>query len=167
MTERNIRSRFGQLGEGRPCLSWIMLAALRIPLQGLCSAEACAFPICSPQGPLQKWEDVSHGETPWRIFCVLPPLGKQVFQMAGAHRKSRLLPAYIFIFAERQGFEPREAIHLNSFQDCRNRPLCHLSELGCKDRPFSNICKKSFSATCYTLSFCSFLPKSFQWKRIR
>ena len=131
-----------------------MLATLRIPY--LLAAGALAkMGRCKPQACL------------WRISCVLPPLGKQVFQMAGAHRKSRLLPAYIFIFAERQGFEPREAIHLNSFQDCRNRPLCHLSELGCKDRPFSNICKKSFSATCYTLSFCSFLPKSFQWKRIR
>ncbi len=42
------------------------------------------------------------------FFCVRLPLGKLAFQMAAIHRKSRLAPASIYFFAEREGFEPPE-----------------------------------------------------------
>ena len=73
------------------------------------------IPGCLPQGPLQEKVMEATGETLWRIFCVRPPLGKLAFQMAGAHRKSRLLPASIIILAVSEGFEPPLHVTANLF----------------------------------------------------
>ena len=44
--------------------------------------------------------------------------------------KEKGLPPFLWVqslFAEKEGFEPPEAINLNGFQDRRYRPLCHFS----------------------------------------
>ena len=111
--------------------------------EGLCSLR-CAFPReardCARQrsclripsnacrwGPCKEWAMEATSVSSWRFFCERLPLGKLAFQMAAAHRKSRLAPASIVILCGEGGIRTPGTLPFNSFQDCRNRPLYHLS----------------------------------------
>ena len=67
-------------------------------------------------------------------------------------------------FCGEGGIRTPGAFQLNSFQDCRNRPLYHLSK---RFFPIRDCKYRYFPETCKIYFFLSSVAKNLYWKRIR
>ena len=84
-----------------------------------------AFPLCSPQGPLQA--HCAKSGKPRLLF----PIPLSASKLAPRYKKQKV-PISRYLFASwssgEGGIRTPGASQLNGFQDRRNRPLCHLSK---------------------------------------
>ena len=136
-----LRAKFG--GGGK-CLPWGQgFAALRVshprgPGSGIShAARAFSLPACRG-GPCKQFEAL--GLTAFGFLRTSPYRSKL---LTALHEKSPALCAELQIVCGEGGIRTPGASQLNSFQDCRNRPLYHLSipNWDCKFRKLFQICK--------------------------
>ena len=85
-------------------------------------ASLNAFPLCSPQGPLQA--HCAKSGKPLPLFFTPLSASKLEHEI---QKKRALTDSFFILVCGEGGIRTPGASQLNGFQDRRNRPLCHLS----------------------------------------